>query len=81
MRYSLTFALGLFIQLSIAQVTSSHPLSSFGIGAYNMGSNAITSALGNVNGVWIDSTNINFFNPSFSRQSKIYFLVYFCFYT
>ena len=56
MRYSLTFALGLLTQLSIAQVTSSHPLSSYGIGDYNAGSNAITSALGNVNSVWIDST-------------------------
>ena len=71
MRYSLTFALGLLTQLSIAQVTSSHPLSSYGIGDYNAGSNAITSALGNVNSVWIDSTNINFFNPSsYSRLSK-----------
>lgn len=71
MRYSLTFTLGLLTQLSVAQVTSSHPLSSYGIGAYNMGSNAITSALGNVNSVWIDSTNINFFNPSsYSRLSK-----------
>ena len=71
MRYSLTFALGLLTQLSIAQVTSSHPLSSYGIGDYNAGSNAITSAHGNVNSVWIDSTNINFFNPSsYSRLSK-----------
>ena len=71
MRYSLTFALGILTQVSIAQVTSSHPLSSYGIGDYNAGSNAITSALGNVNSVWIDSTNINFFNPSsYSRLSK-----------
>ena len=71
MRYSLTFALVILTQVSIAQVTSSHPLSSYGIGDYNAGSNAITSALGNVNSVWIDSTNINFFNPSsYSRLSK-----------
>ena len=71
MRFSLTFTLGLLTQLSIAQVTSSHPLSSYGIGSYNTGSNAITSALGNVNSVWIDSTNVNFFNPSsYSRLSK-----------
>ncbi len=71
MRYNLTFALVLLTQLSFAQLTSSHPLSAYGIGAYKIGSNAITSALGNVNSVWIDSTNINFFNPSsYSRLSK-----------
>ena len=71
MRYSLTLALGILTQMSIAQVTSSHPLSSNGIGTFNSGANAITSALGNVNSVWIDSTNVNFFNPSsYARLSK-----------
>ena len=71
MRYSLTFALGFLINVSFAQVTTTHPLSSYGIGETNTGSNAITSALGNVNSVWIDSTNVNFFNPSsYSRLSK-----------
>ena len=70
-RYKLTFAFGLILQLSYAQVNTSHPLSSYGIGEYNSGVNAITGALGNVNSVWIDSTNINFFNPSsYSRLSK-----------
>ena len=71
MRFSLTLALGILTQMSIAQVTSSHPLSSNGLGTFNSGANAITSALGNVNSVWIDSTNVNFFNPSsYSRLSK-----------
>lgn len=71
MRYSLTFALGFLLNVSFAQVTTSHPLSSYGIGETNTGSNAITSALGNVNSVWIDSTNVNFYNPSsYSRLSK-----------
>ncbi len=70
-RYKLTFAFGLILQLFYAQVNTSHPLSSYGIGEYNSGVNAITGALGNVNSVWIDSTNVNFFNPSsYSRLSK-----------
>lgn len=71
MRYSLTLALGFLLNVSLAQVTTTHPLSSYGIGEYNSGSNGITAALGDVNSVWIDSSNINFFNPSsYSRLSK-----------
>ena len=70
-RYNLTVAFGILLQLTYAQVNTSHPLSSYGIGEYNSGVNAITGALGNVNSVWIDSTNVNFFNPSsYSRLSK-----------
>lgn len=71
MRYKLASVFTLFIIVAKAQLTTSHPLSSYGIGEYNTGSNAISTALGYVNSSMIDSTLVNFYNPSsYSRLSK-----------
>ena len=71
MRYSLAFFFASFLFISNAQLSTTHPLSSYGIGEYNTGSNAISTALGLVNTSMIDSTMVNYFNPSsYSRLSK-----------
>ena len=71
MRYSLAFYFTSIILVAQAQLTTTHPLSSYGIGEYNTGSNAISSALGFVNASMIDSGFVNFYNPSsYSRLSK-----------
>jgi len=71
MRYSLAFIFLSFLHTFYAQVITTHPLSSYGIGEYNTGSNAISGALGFVNTSMIDSNMVNFYNPSsYSRLSK-----------
>lgn len=71
MRYKLASVFILFIIVAKAQLTTSHPLSSYGIGEYNSGSNAISTALGYANSSMIDSALVNFYNPSsYSRLSK-----------
>ena len=71
MRYSLVFFFASFVLVSNAQLSTTHPLSSYGIGEYNTGSNAISTALGTVNSSMIDSAMVNYFNPSsYSRLSK-----------
>ena len=71
MRYSLAIFFTSLLFVGSAQLTTTHPLSSYGIGEYNTGSNAISSALGYVNVSMIDSGQVNFYNPSsYSRLSK-----------
>ncbi|MDO7610906.1 MAG: hypothetical protein MUQ68_08605, partial [Crocinitomicaceae bacterium] len=71
MRNSLAIFFSFFILVANAQLTTTHPLSSYGIGEYNAGSNAISSALGFVNASMIDSGFVNYYNPSsYSRLSK-----------
>lgn len=71
MRYSLAIFFTSFLLVAKAQLTTTHPLSSYGIGEYNSGSNAISSAIGFVNASMIDSGLVNFYNPSsYSRLSK-----------
>ncbi len=71
MRYKLAFIFVSILFVGQAQLTSTHPLSSYGIGEYNTGTNAISGALGSVNTSMIDSALINFYNPSsYSRLSK-----------
>ena len=71
MRYSLAIFFSSIILVANGQLATSHPLSSYGIGEYNTGSNAISSALGFVNASMIDSGFVNYNNPSsYSRLSK-----------
>lgn len=71
MRYSLAIFFSFLLIVVKAQLTTTHPLSSYGIGEYNTSSNAISTALGYVNTSMIDSGMVNFYNPSsYSRLSK-----------
>ena len=71
MRYSLAFFFASFVFVSNAQLSTTHPLSAYGIGEYNTGSNAISTALGMVNTSMIDSGIVNYFNPSsYTQLSK-----------
>ena len=71
MRASFSFLFASLVFVSTAQLSTTHPLSSFGIGEYNTGSNAISTSLGTVNTSMIDSTLVNYFNPSsYTQLSK-----------
>jgi hypothetical protein len=53
------------------QQSVSHPLSSYGIGDYQLNDHGIYSAMGNVQVPFIDSAHLNFLNPaSYSALSK-----------
>ena len=71
MRYSLVLFFSSIFLIANGQLSSSHPLSSYGIGEYNTGSNATSTSLGFVNASMIDSGFVNYYNPSsYSRLSK-----------
>jgi hypothetical protein len=65
-----TFIFGFFLTV-YGQQSVSHPLSSYGIGDYQLSDHGIYSAMGNVQVPFIDSSHLNFLNPaSYSALSK-----------
>jgi len=56
-------ALGFLLPV-LGQQSVSHPLSSYGIGDYQLNEHGIYSAMGNVNVPFIDSSQLNFLNPA-----------------
>lgn len=65
-----TFIFGLFLSV-FGQQSVSHPLTSYGIGDYQLNDHGIYSGMGNVQVPFIDSSHLNFLNPaSYSALSK-----------